>query len=262
MTEAEQRRSGHGSLESGRGQGRPKRDRSPLRRGLVVVVVVASVAVVVAAGLTVASLALSRTEHRTHVLRGTVSRVAVVGDSGDVRLRSATAPDVEVRETRRYWLGKPKLRLSLRAGMLVAAVRCPRFAPRCADDLEVTVPAGVREASVDVDSGDVEVSGLDARTVTAHSDSGDISGERLRSATVAGTSDSGDVRLALDATPRTVKARTDSGDVEVTVPTGRYRIDAKTDSGDVNLDRVVRDDRAANRIDASSDSGDVAVRGG
>ena len=262
MTEAEQRRSGHGSRESRRGQGRPKRDRSPLRGGVVVVVVVASVALVAAAGLSVASLAFRRTERRTHVLRGTVSRVAVAGDSGDVRLRSATVPDVEVRETRRFWLGEPKLRLSLRAGMLVAAVRCPRFAPRCADDLEITVPARVREATVDVDSGDVEVSGFDARTVTAHSDSGDISGERLRSATVAGTSDSGDVRLALDATPRTVKARTDSGDVEVTVPTGRYRIEAKTDSGDVDLDRVVRDDGAANRIDASSDSGDVAVRGG
>src|SRR5919199_663754 len=145
MTEAEQRRSGHGSLESGRGQGRRKRDRSPLRRGLVVVVVVASVAVVVAARLNVASLSLRRTEHRTHVLRGTVLRVAVAGDSGDVRLRSATVPDVEVRETRRFWLGEPKLRLSLRAGMLAAAVRCPPFAPRCADDLEATVPAGVRE---------------------------------------------------------------------------------------------------------------------
>jgi hypothetical protein len=257
--------------------------RTALRPAVAVVIGVAAVAVVAAIGLTVASLTFRDTEHRTHVLRGEVSRVVVRGDSGDVRLRPGPADRVEVRETRRSWLGDPKLDLSLRGGVLDVAVDCPGFAPECSDDLAIAVPAAAAARGVfdlRTDSGDVAATGVGG-PLTMQTDSGDVTGARLAGATVrghsdsgdvrlallaparavTGSSDSGDVRLALAAAAATVKASTDSGDVDVAVPAGRYRIGADTDSGDVSLDRVQPDDRAARRIDATTDSGDVAVRG-
>jgi Putative adhesin len=237
--------------------------RTPFRPALAVLAGVAVVAVVAAIGLTVASVTFGDTEHRAHVLHGDVSRVVVHGDSGDVRVVPGAAGRVEVRETRRSWLGEPKLRLSLRGGVLDVSVDCPRLTPECSDDLAVAVPPAAAARGVfdlRTDSGDVSATGVGG-PLTMQTDSGDVSGDRLAGATVSGTSDSGDVHLALVAAGRAVKASTGSGNVAVTVPPGRYRIGAQTDSGDVDLDRVQPDDRAVQRIDASSDSGDVAVRG-
>jgi DUF4097 and DUF4098 domain-containing protein YvlB len=271
--------------------------RSPLRPVLAVLLGLVSVALLASGALALGSTLFDRTQSRSHVMRGAVSRVVVDGGRGDVVLRSGAAGRATVRERRHFWLRKPKLTLSLGDGVLSVRVDCGSFGPDCSDDLEITAPPGVARTDVEVDSGDVTLTAFDSRRIAASADSGDVTvhGARatialradsgdvtaedvtgpailetdsgdvtargLTGPSVAANSDSGDVGLALSATPRLVSAATDSGDVDVDVPAERYRVDAGADSGDVRLDGVLRDDLAARRIDAHSDSGDVTVRG-
>jgi hypothetical protein len=229
--------------------------------------------------LALASTVFRHTDHRSHVVRGTVSRVVVAADNGDVAVRSGPAGRVTVAEARHYSWRKPKLKLSLRDGVLTVGVKCGSFDPGCSSDLGITLPRGVAQATIAVDSGDLEVTGLDAERIDATSDSGDVdaddlsgtlslatdsgdvTGRGLRGDRVDASSDSGDVHLALLTAPLKLSASTDSGDVDLDVPTDRYRVDANADSGDVSVDGVLRDDTAARSIDVSSDSGDVNVRG-
>jgi putative adhesin len=239
------------------------------------------VCVVLLAGgaLALASTVFRHTDHRSRIARGTVTRVVVAADNGDVALRSGPAGRATVAESRHFWWHKPKLRVALRDGVLTVRVDCGGFGPGCADDLRVTVPRGLAHASVAVDSGDVEMTGVDARrvdaltgsgdldadglagTVRLQTDSGDVTARALRGDTVAAGTDSGDVDVAVLTAPRSLSASTDSGDVDLDVPAERYRVDADAGSGDVTVDGVLRDDTAARRIDAHSDSGDVAVIG-
>jgi hypothetical protein len=232
-----------------------------------------------AGALAIASAVGRHTNHRSHVLRGAVERVAVEGDSGDVTLRSGAAGRVTVDEKRHYWMRRPKLELALRDGVLTVRVDCGSFGPGCSDDLAITAPADVARASVAVDSGDVSLSAftageIDVRadsgdidaadlagTVHLESDSGHIKATGLRADTVTASADSGDVAVTLLTAPQVLAAHADSGDVDVAVPTDRYRVDADADSGDVNVKGVLRDDTAARRITASADSGDVTVHG-
>jgi hypothetical protein len=242
--------------------------------------VLAAVCLLLLAGgaLALASTVFTRSDDRSHVLRGSVTRVVVEGDSGDVVLRSGPAGRVTVAETRHFWLRKPKLHFTLRDGVVTAKVDCGSFGPGCSDDLRLTVPPEVARTSVSADSGDVHVSGMrgavdlsaDSGDVEAedlagdvhlNSDSGDITAHGLRAGSVDANADSGDIDLALVTTPRALSASADSGDVDLDVPAGRYRVDAGADSGDVDVTGVLRDDAAPNAIDAQADSGDVTVRG-
>jgi Putative adhesin len=269
-----------------------------MRYALVAALLTLAAGTAVAVGYFAIADVTAVTKHRTHVVRGDVSRIVVDSADGDVDVRATSADDVTVRETRHSWMREPELRMSLRDGVLDIAVECPNLSPGCADDLEITAPRDVRLAQVDVDSGDVSVAGLASGRVVARSDSGDVevrgvggpvvaaadsgdvladdvrgaltlsadsgdvTGSRLHGDRVSGRADSGDVSLGLLVAPRLVTASADSGDVEVAVPTGRYRIEAAADSGEVDIERVLRDDLAGRRIDARADSGDVVVRGG
>jgi hypothetical protein len=82
-------------------------------------------------------------DHRSHVVRGTVSRVVVAADNGDVALRSGPVGRVTVAESRHYWWRKPKRELTLRDGVLSVGVDCGGFGPGCSNDLGITVPRGV-----------------------------------------------------------------------------------------------------------------------
>jgi putative adhesin len=252
--------------------------RTASRLALGTVLGLVCLALLAGGGIGLGSTVFKQNDHRSHVLRGTVSRVVVEGDSGDVALRPGRAGRATVSEERHFWLRKPKLALTLRDGVLTARVDCGDFGPACSDDLELTVPPDVARTSVTADSGDVRVRGaggaVDLRAdsgdveaedvsgdVHLRSDSGNVVARGVRARTVDARADSGDIDLALLAVPRSVSASADSGDVDLDVATGRYRVDADADSGDVDVDRVLRDDTAPNRIDAHADSGDVTVRG-
>ncbi|MCE0766782.1 DUF4097 domain-containing protein [Pseudonocardia kujensis] len=188
---------------------------------------------------------------------GTVARVAVVSDAGDVTLRSgpegASTVDHETR-----WTGpRPELTQQLAGGVLRITAHCPEPGERCETRLTVTVPAGAA-SSVDLGAGDVVVSDLtgehELRTA-----GGDVTGTGLAGPRVSAHSTAGDVELTFAAPPTAVVAESTAGDVGVLVPLGPvYRVDAGTTVGSVEVG-VADDPGAAATISAHSTAGDVRV---
>jgi hypothetical protein len=243
---------------------------------LVVVVLLAAVAGV----LVVVSLAFDRSAVKHHAVKGPVSAIVVRSDAGDVDLVPA-GTRLEVRETQHYVVTKPTLEQTVARGVLTIKSSCSTTFLTCYSDLRVTVPPGAA-VTVEADSGDVDATGIGARSARLHSDSGDVRLElvgrqQVASArtdsgdvdvvapaarTIDAQSDSGDVTVEAGARPRRAVALSDSGDVMLTVPAGAYAVDAKTDSGDVKVEGLTIDERAPNALQARTDSGDVTVRAG
>jgi hypothetical protein len=243
---------------------------------LAVVVLLA----VVAGGLAVVSVAFDRTAVRQHAVAGPLRVIVVKSGAGDVSLVPAAGP-LEVRETQHYVVTKPKLDLTLASGVLTLSSDCATPLFTCYADLRAPVPPGA-EVTVNADSGDVDTTAVDARSVRLHSNSGDVRlglvghQQVARAQTNSGDvdvaaddardidaeSNSGDVTVAARAVPHRVVARTDSGSVTITVPRGTYAVDAKTNSGNVKVDGITIDDHAPNSLEANTSSGDVTVRAG
>ena len=240
--------------------------------------VVGAVAVAIGGAFAAVNVALDRTTTTTQTVAEPVRELVVKSGGGAVHL-VPTSERLKVRQTQHYVLGKPKVKLAVKHGVLTLASDCSAKVLKCYADLRVALPAGVA-VSVDAQSGDVDAREINVPSVHVQSDSGDISlGLIGRQRLVWARTGSGrlDV-IAADA--RAVDARTDSGDVAVDVfrraarrvvahshsglvqvlaRKGDYAINARRNSGELKIDGLTRDARAANSIDAQSDSGDIAL---
>jgi hypothetical protein len=188
---------------------------------------------------------------------GSVTRVEIVSDAGDVTLRSgpegAATVDHEVR-----WTGpRPELTQELAGDVLRITARCPEPGERCETRLTVTVPAAAA-SRVDLGAGDVVVEDLTG----AHelwTAGGDVTGTGLTGPRASAHSTAGDVELTFAAPPAAVVAESTAGDVGVLVPIGPvYRVDAGTTAGSVEVG-VADDPGADATISAHSTAGDVRV---
>jgi hypothetical protein len=227
-----------------------------------------------------ATFAFDQTKVKTDTVYGTVREIVVESDSGDVDLIPASKL-IQVRETRHWVVTQPELEQTRKNGVLTLKSTCSpeRVVLKCASDLRIAVPPGVR-VTVDAEAGDVDLRGTAVRSVHVETDSGDIemdlagrqtlvfastdSGEiDLVSRSVRAVdaqTDSGDVTADVRGLPRRVVARSNSGDVDVTMPRGSYRIRAISDSGDADISGLRRNNRSLQSVHARTDSGDVAVR--
>jgi DUF4097 and DUF4098 domain-containing protein YvlB len=254
-------------------KGVPCADMKKLLIAILVVVVLA------VGALVVVNLAFRQTSVTTRAVRATVREIVVRSDSGDVSLVPARTR-IQVRDTRRYVVKKPKLTLAVKDGVLRVDTACDRLLFKCVADLRIAVPAGVRIRVV-ADSGDIDARELEARSahlqsdageirlglvghqslVWAHTDFGRVEVLAPDARAVDAQSDSGDVAVDIyDRVPRRIVARSDSGFVQVLVPKAVYAIKAKTNSGSRKVGGLRRSARAPSSIEATSDSGDVIVR--
>jgi hypothetical protein len=181
-------------------------------RALLPVALVLAVLMCAVSGFGLAGLAFGHAEERSRTVTGPVTRVVVDGAVGDVALMAASVPDVTIHERRRYGWRKPHLRVDLRDGELHVRVRCRSWSGRCADDLDIVVPRGVRAATVASDSGDVSLAGLTGDAFVASTGSGDIRAHRITGSLTL-RSHSGDVEAGEVA--GRVQTHSDSGDVRV-----------------------------------------------
>jgi len=247
----------------------------------ILALVLVIVLIVVAGVWAAATFAFVQTKVERDTVYGTVREIVVRSDSGDIDLVPASKL-IRVRETRHWVVTQPALEQTRRNGVLTLDSTCgpERIVLKCAADLRIAVPPGVR-VTVEADAGDVDLRGTAVRSVHAETDSGDIEMDLAgRQTLVFASSDAGDIDLvtrsvrAVDAQadsgdvttdvrglPRRVVARSNSGDVDVTMPRGSYRVRAISDSGDAKVSGgVQRNNLSLQSIDARTDSGDVAVR--
>jgi hypothetical protein len=235
---------------------------------------------IIAGAWALANFAFAQTTVHTDTVFGTVREIVVEADRGDVDVVPATK-SVQIRETRHWVVSQPELEQTRKNGVLTLKSTCSpeRIVVKCHSDLRLAVPRGVR-VTVDAGSGDVDLRGVEVRSVHAESGSGDIELDLAgRQTLVFASSDSGDIDLiarsvrAVDAQtdsgdvtadvgglPRRVVARSNAGDVAVTVPRGSYRIRAIAESGDARVSGLGRNDRSLQSIHARTDDGDVTVR--
>jgi hypothetical protein len=250
---------------------------------------------VVLAGISVTGWTVGTVTHRDHrVIPGAANVSVAASGRADVIVVPSAGPRVTVDTAVRGSFRTPRLRLSVRDGVVHVAGGCGwTWFGHCRATVTVRVPAG-RAATVDTDAGDVVVSAVsgpvhvrtgagdvsaadlsgpaDLHTssgdveahhltgrVTLSSDSGDVVGEDLDSATVRASSGSGDVVLVFSSAPAVAGAETGSGDVSLLVPRGpAYTVQAETSSGDRTVG-VTRRKGSGHRLRARTGSGDVVV---
>lgn len=199
-------------------------------------------------------------EQGTEPVDGSVGRVEVDSDAGDVRLVTGEASSV-ARELR--WTGdaKPVVEQRVEGDVLRVTARCPDAdGERCQAGLTITVPAA-SSSRVDLGAGGIEVAGLtgdqDVRT-----GAGDVRGTGIGPGAVTARSDAGDVDLTLAKPAPDVAAESSAGDVDIRVPAGPvYTVESETTAGDARVD-VPDTPGADHRITARTTAGDVAVTQG
>jgi hypothetical protein len=243
--------------------------------GLVLLLLLAGAASVVAQFFS------QRTDDTTTITEP-VTRVIVRTDTGDVRVRQASAgTPVQVHRTLHWSFHQPRTSAEAGNGLLTVAGSCQDswWFAQCDTDFEILLPPGVAldlttntgdiraSASAAVaartDTGDILVTAPGAPTVDARTNTGDVvvTGGSA-GASVRAQSDIGAISLTLAESPALARALTNTGDITVTVPGGAgYHVVATSDTGDTRVD--VPEDRASPRtVEASTDTGDVVVRAG
>ncbi|MEI7025903.1 DUF4097 family beta strand repeat-containing protein [Paenibacillus sp. y28] len=122
--------------------------------------------------------------------------------------------------------------------------------------LTVELPAKQWDAlTVNTDSGDIELTDIEAGALTVQSDSGDALIAGVKAGQLQVKTDSGDIRL--DGVDGNTVMETDSGDVEVTAKDLLYDTTVKTDSGDVKVS--LADKPSSLQLQFRTDSGDREV---
>jgi DUF4097 and DUF4098 domain-containing protein YvlB len=236
--------------------------------------------------LAVLNFAWRTSRNDTLVFSGSVKRLVIDADAGDVLLEAAPGRDsILVLRTLQYSLLAPDVDAGVQGDVLRLTAHCSVLSVGCAVGHRLFLPSGVAisihtrsgevsvadvSAAVEIQttSGDVNVSSVRGRVVvatgsgdvtlsgnngsiTATSSSGDIAGNGIAGGLVA-TTDSGHV-LLYDISA-SVDVSTGAGDID---GTGLHAHDARmwTLSGD----QVLVFDAPAARIAAQSGSGDITL---
>jgi hypothetical protein len=209
--------------------------------GLVAAGVASGLVLLLGGGL-VANEVLGRDDVQEVAVDGSVQRVVVRADGGNVEVVPSADGRTHIRAERHYLFGRPTIEPKLVGGTLTVDPSCggPALLNICSVDLRIEIGPGV---AVDArsDAGDVQVRGIDGR------------------GGVKAASDAGDVTVELTTAPARLDASSDAGDVTVRVPRSTYAVDAGTDAGDTHVEGLVQDDLASSTIRAQSDAGDVTV---
>jgi hypothetical protein len=212
----------------------------PLRRLLAAAAVLLALPLLLA----VVNLAWRSSRFDTLVFPGSVKRLVIDVDAGDVVLGAAGRDDVLVLRTRQYSLLAPEVRAGVQGDVLRLRARCSVLSVGCAVGHRIFLPPGVPVA-IHTGSGDVSVADLHA-AVEVRTASGDVAVTGVRAPVVVDTG-AGDVTLADDRGP--VVATSRSGGIACNGIAGRLA--ATTGSGHVLLDDI------SASLDVATGSGDV-----
>ncbi|SFN24417.1 hypothetical protein SAMN05216207_101118 [Pseudonocardia ammonioxydans] len=213
-----------------------------------------------AAGFVLAGCGGTGPEQRetlTDPVEGTVDRVEVESDAGEVRLVAGDRASVE-QDLR--WTGdaKPEVEHRLDGDVLTVTVRCPDDGgERCQAGLVITVPESA-ESRVEASAGGIEVSGLTGDQ-DLQTSAGGVRGTGLGPGSVGARSTAGGVDLAFATPASDVHAESSAGSVDIRVPIGpAYHVTAETTAGSTSVE-VPDQPGADHRITARSTAGGVRV---
>jgi hypothetical protein len=168
-----------------------------------------------------------------------VSDIVVTVEVGDVTIRSAAGPSVELQTHQQWGDWTPHAEYRVQGSLLEVSADCGAVAgAKCQVDEQLTVPPNITVRVV-LKSGRIDAIGIDV--------------PRFDSQTGAG-----EINIAFSRPPLLVRAHSGAGAVNLTVPADSYRVDARSLSGEVKVD-VAQDLNAPYVLDAYAQSGDVHI---
>ncbi len=158
-----------------------------------------------------------RVEHDT-VPTGDLSRLELVTDNGEVRVRGGGGDEIAVRTVLvERNEGDAEYSLEVEGDRLVVTGECDaRWWDRCQVGFVVTVPSDF-DVEVQTNNGRVSLSDV-AGEVRVETDNGAIEADRLGSSMVDTHTDNGRIRLTFDDAPTSVTAESDNGAIAVRLP--------------------------------------------
>jgi hypothetical protein len=268
--------------------------QTPVRRWVLAVGVVLSVAAIAWGALLLVNLLGRTTEERSATLPATGGRLVVSSSGGSIRVTVADVEDIRVVSKLRYGLSEPKLRQDSGPDGVHLAASCRWFASFCSVNYEITIPTGMA-VSAESSGGSINVRGVSGAvdagssggsvtvtdttgSVRAHSSGGSVTvrgatgtidlessgggvlGTGLRGGEARVESSGGSVRLVFDVPPDLVQASSSGGRVEVRLPRvdGGYRVDASSSGGDQEVE-VPTDPASTRQITVHSSGGSARV---
>lgn len=202
-----------------------------------------------------------------------VTDVVLRGGAGDVVIDTGA----ELVEVERYaeWSNQaPDVDAFIKDDVLYLEDTCDGWG-YCRVDYVIRVPAGT-DLDLELGSGDLRVTGADARTRVAMGSgdlllselsgeaivavgSGDIEGDDMALVELRGETGSGDVELEYREAPALVALETGSGDVTLDLPAADYALELSTGSGDIDLDGVQDTQGAERLLQLHTGSGDIEI---
>ncbi|NUW37519.1 DUF4097 family beta strand repeat protein [Nonomuraea sp. SMC257] len=188
-----------------------------------------------------------------------VSRLQVKSGSGDVAVTEYDGTAVRVTETIQWRDNKPKTEHKVEGDTLLLTYTCGSGIKGWGDcdvNYKVEVPKGLA-VTVKNGSGDITLRSLTGTTEVS-TGSGDIDGTGLGAKSTIAEAGSGGVELKYVAAPDSVQVDAGSGDIGLRVPDGSYAVTTKTGSGDENIS-VKDDDSSPRKLTLEAGSGDITV---
>jgi Toastrack DUF4097 len=207
-------------------------------------------------------LATLHSHTTTYTLSMAVSEVDLQVSSGQVAVAGSSAGVLQVSRTDSYSFGhSARERRWVRGGVLHISSHCPRVVVgSCSASYQLLVPEAMA-VHVQTDSGDVQMTGLDANAVVG-TRTGNVDIEAFCGFRLSALSQSGSLHVASACAPESLSLRTGGGDAVALVPPGSYRLTARSGRVPPHVTGVVDDPGAPFTIDAESAGGSVTVEGG
>jgi hypothetical protein len=198
----------------------------------------------------------------SYAVQGSLAGVELDLGAGDVELVGGGQGALEVRRTDRFTFDHPSVeRRTVSSGVLRIASSCPKTVPSdCRVAYRVAVPDNVA-VTVRTSTGEVNLGALRS-SASIQTDSGDVDIDGFCGFQLSARSRAGDVRATTVCSPERMELRSGDGDVRAVVPRGRYRVDAVSDAGRQRVRGLTVTDDAPFLIQALSTRGAVEVQGG
>ncbi len=218
------------------------------------------------------------TESESFELNGSIDRVVVNVDVGEVILKvgdnsKGALVDVEIG----CRTAVPRYDIYLQQGTLYVELNAGTGASACDGTFDITVPKQI-SADLNTGSGDIVIKGIqgDVKAVSYEGNitldsiagnldiaavSGNIDGLNLDTKEGIVESGNGNVDLSYTSQPTLVDVDIIMGNATIFVPESAYQIDASTDLGEVNLNGVTHLPDVTNTLILTVDSGDIVISG-
>ncbi|MEV0197958.1 DUF4097 family beta strand repeat-containing protein [Nonomuraea sp. NPDC050691] len=188
-----------------------------------------------------------------------VARLQVKSGAGDVAITEYDGSAVRVTETLQWRESKPKTTHKVEGDTLMLTYTCDdgRSSWRsCHVNYKVEVPKSLA-VTVKNGSGDITLRSLTGATEVS-TGSGDVDGTGLAAKSTIAEAGSGGIELKYVTAPDSVQVDAGSGDIGLRVPDGSYAVTVKTGSGDEAIS-VKDDDASPHKLTLEAGSGDITV---